>query len=102
METRMRVPLVLAGIPPEVQHVVVVNGRRYRLDLAYPELRIAVEYDGEEHRTQARARRDLVREADLASAGWRILRFDAAVVMRRPHQIVAEVQAELAARTAGR
>jgi very-short-patch-repair endonuclease len=102
METRMRIPLVLAGIPPEVQHVVVVNGRRYRLDLAYPELRIAVEYDGEEHRTQARARRDLLRESDLVSAGWLILRFDAAVVMRRPHQIVAEVQAELAARTVGR
>jgi very-short-patch-repair endonuclease len=102
METRVRIPLVLAGLPPEVQHVVVINGRRYRLDLAYPELRIAVEYDGEEHRGQARARRDLLREADLASAGWRILRFDAAVAMRRPHQIVAEVRAELAARSAGR
>ena len=92
-------PLVLAGLRPEVQYPVVVNGRRYRLDLAFPELWIAVEYDGAEHRLQARARRDLVREADLASAGWRILRFDAAVVMWRPDRIVAEVHAELAARS---
>ena len=100
MESRCRVALVLGGLPPAVQYSVIVNGRRYRLDLAYPGLLVAVEYDGEEHRTQARARRDLVREADLAGAGWRILRFDAGVVMRRPDQIVAEVRAELAARSA--
>jgi very-short-patch-repair endonuclease len=98
METRVRVPLVLADLRPEVQYPVVVNGRRYRLDLAFPELLIAVEYDGAEHRLQARARRDLAREADLLSAGWRILRFDAAVVMWRPDRVVAEVYAELAAR----
>ena len=98
METRVRVPLVLAGLRPEVQYPVVVNSRRYRLDLAFPELLIAVEYDGAEHRLQARARRDLLREADLTSAGWRILRFDAAVVMWRPDRVVAEVNAELAAR----
>ena len=37
METRVRVPLVLAGLRPEVQYPVVVNDRRYRLDLAFPE-----------------------------------------------------------------
>jgi very-short-patch-repair endonuclease len=98
METRVRVALVLGDLPPEVQYPVVVNGRRYRLDLAYPALLVAVEYDGQEHRSQARARRDLLREADLSEAGWRILRFDGGVVMRRPDQIVAEVRAELAAR----
>ncbi len=67
METRVRMPLVLAGLRPEVQYPVVVNGRRYRLDLAFPELLIAVEYDGAEHRPQARARRDLVREAELTA-----------------------------------
>jgi very-short-patch-repair endonuclease len=60
--------------------------------------RFTAHYDGQEHRSQARARRDLLREADLSEAGWRILRFDGGVVMRRPDQIVAEVRAELAAR----
>jgi very-short-patch-repair endonuclease len=96
MESRVRVVLVLGGLPPQVQYPVVVNGRRYRLDLAYPAQRVAVEYDGEAHRLQARARRDLVREADLTAAGWTVLRFDAHVVMSRPGRIVAEVRAELA------
>jgi very-short-patch-repair endonuclease len=99
METRVRVPLVLAGLRPEVQYPVIAKGRRYRLDLAFPDVLIAVEYDGAEHRLQARARRDLAREADLASAGWRILRFDAAIVMWHPDRVVAEVYAELAVRS---
>jgi very-short-patch-repair endonuclease len=99
MESRVRVVLVLGGLPPQVQYPVVVNSRTYRLDLAYPAQRVAVEYDGAEHRLQARARRDLVREADLVAAGWRVLRFDAAVVMLRPDEVVAEVFAVLAARS---
>jgi very-short-patch-repair endonuclease len=46
---------------------------------------------------QQRARRDLEREAALVSAGWRVLRFDAYVVLFAPERIVAEVRAELAA-----
>ena len=53
-----------------------------------------------DHRTQRRARRDLLREAALTARGWKILRFDADVVLYRPDRIVAEVAAELAARTA--
>jgi len=98
MESRARMALVLAGLPPAVQHPVVIRGRRYYLDLAYPDLRIAVEYDGADHRTQERARRDLEREAALVSAAWRVLRFDAHVVLFAPERIVAAVRAELAAR----
>ena len=88
--------LVLGGLPaPAVQHPVVIRGRRYYLDLAYPHRRIAIEYDGADHRTQQRARRDLEREAALSSAGWRMLRFDAYVVLFAPERIVAEVRAEL-------
>ena len=96
MESRIRVPLVLAGLPPEVQYPLVLRGRRYRLDLAYPGRRIAVEYDGDDHRTPRRARSDLVREAALAAAGWRVLRFDAEEVLFRPDRLVAPVRAELA------
>jgi len=42
----------------------------------------------------------LLREAALTALGWKILRFDADVVLYRPDRIVAEVAAELAARTA--
>jgi very-short-patch-repair endonuclease len=97
MESRSRLALVLGGLPPPaVQHPVVIRGRRYYLDLAYPHRLIAIEYDGADHRTQRRARRDLEREAALSSAGWRVLRFDAYVVLFAPERIVAEVRAELA------
>ena len=91
--------LHLGGLPaPAVQHPVVVRNGRYRLDLAYPEARLAIEYDGVDHRGQRRARRDLLREAALTAAGWKVLRFDADVVLFRPDRIAAEVRAELAAR----
>jgi very-short-patch-repair endonuclease len=102
MESRMRMALYLGGLPvPTVQHPVIARGSRYYLDLAYPEARLAIEYDGADHRTQRRARRDLLREAVLTALGWKILRFDADVVLYRPDRIVAEVATELAARTAG-
>jgi very-short-patch-repair endonuclease len=81
-----------------VQHPVIARGTRYYLDLAYPHARLAIEYDGAEHRTQRRARRDLVREAALTALGWFILRFDADVVLFRPGQLVEAVRGELPAR----
>ena len=98
MESRMRMALYLGGLPaPAVQHPVIAHGVRYYLDLAYPEAKLAIEYDGADHRSQRRARRDLLREAALTALGWKILRFDADVVLYRPDRIVAEVAAELAA-----
>ena len=95
MESRARLALVLSDLPPPaVQHPVIVGGRRYYLDLAYPQARLAIEYDGEDHRTRQRARRDLEREAALTSAGWHVLRFDAWVVLFHPERIVAAVRAK--------
>lgn len=100
MESRVRMALFLGGLPaPAVQHPVVARDRRYLLDLAYPHALLAVEYDGADHRLQARARRDLLREAALTELGWKILRFDADVVLFRPDRVAAVVRAELATRT---
>ena len=65
------------------------------LDLAYPSIRLAIEYDGETHRLQERAMRDLDRQAYLTDAGWKVLRFTAAQVMRRPTWVAARVREEL-------
>jgi very-short-patch-repair endonuclease len=91
--------LHLGGLPPPaVQHPVLTRGARYYLDLAYPDALLAIEYDGADHRGQRRARRDLLREAALVALGWKILRFDADVVLFRPERIAAEVRAELVTR----
>lgn len=55
MESQLRLALVSHGLPcPEVNHQVTCTGmdgkqRRFYLDLAYPEVKVAVEYDGRQH-----------------------------------------------------
>lgn len=98
MESRIRVIIVLDGLPsPVLQH----PAGPYRLDLSYPELKVAIEYDGDTHRTQERAMRDLNRQAYLTDDGWTVLRFTAAQVLRRPWWVAARVREELI-RAAGR
>jgi very-short-patch-repair endonuclease len=93
MESRTRMIIVLDGLPvPVLQHPV----GPYLLDLAYPTIRLAIEYDGEAHRSQERAMRDLDRQAYLSAAGWTVLRFTAAQIMRRPRWVAARVREELA------
>jgi very-short-patch-repair endonuclease len=93
METRIRLAIVLAGLPvPVLQYRV----GPYQLDMAYPDLMLAVEYDGREHLTQHRAMRDLNRQAYLTAAGWRrILRFPKEVVLHEPELIPSTVRREL-------
>ena len=49
----MRLTVIDAGLPqPEVNYDVIEAGRWLgQVDLAYPELRIAIEYEGEHHLT---------------------------------------------------
>jgi very-short-patch-repair endonuclease len=90
METRLRLLLVDAGCPePTVQHPV----GRYRLDLAYPQLKLAIEYDGDHHRDRAVFRADVERLNELRALGWTVLRFTAADLRRRPDRLVAQVLA---------
>jgi SAM-dependent methyltransferase len=62
-ETRLRVALVRAGLQPVVQHVVTDEHgfALARADLAYPDARLAVEYDGADHFDKMRAERDRFR-----------------------------------------
>jgi very-short-patch-repair endonuclease len=81
LETRVLRLLADAGLPlPRQQHRVVVDGRRYRVDLAYPELLVAIECDGFRwHAQRSDWDRDLRRQNDLVRTGWRVLRITAAM-----------------------
>lgn len=104
METRLRMLLVLAGLPePDVQHVVAVagGGPRYRLDLAYPDARVGVEYDGRQHAEDTRQwNHDLRRREALDDAGWKLLVVTAQDLFRRPDEVVRRVCTALVARGA--
>ncbi len=82
METRLRMLIVLAGLPePVVNHKLVSeDGRvRYRFDLSWPELKVAAEYDGRQHRSDLdQWDHDIARDEWLAGVaptgpwrGWR-------------------------------
>ncbi|MBF4161747.1 hypothetical protein [Nocardioides acrostichi] len=59
---------------PTSQFTVRLEGATYRLDLAYPHLRVAVEYDGEEfHTDPAHVEHDRARRAALRRAGWIVI-----------------------------
>jgi hypothetical protein len=77
LEARVTWWLAAAGLPAPVrQHPVLVQDHRYRVDLAYPDLRIAIELDGwAHHGTRGAFDHDRERGNDLELAGWTVLRF---------------------------
>jgi very-short-patch-repair endonuclease len=72
LETEMLQLLRRAGLPEPVrQHEVVVACRRFRVDLAYPDLKIALELDGDEPHFGARkSDSDDTRDGLLQLGGW--------------------------------
>ncbi|MEV4492213.1 DUF559 domain-containing protein [Micromonospora coxensis] len=98
METRLRLLLLDAGLGPvTAQHDVLDARGRFvgRVDLAWPALRVAVEYDGDHHRERAHFRQDVARLNALRAAGWLVLRFTADDVLRHPARTVALVAGAL-------
>ena len=103
METRLRLLLVLAGLPRPVANrdVVAHGGWIARPDLAYPELKIAIEYDGDHHRVSRRQwQSDIGRRRVLEEEGWLVLVFTADDVLRRGDDTVRRVRSALAQRRA--
>ena len=72
LETEMLQLLRGAGLPEPVrQHEVVVASRRFRIDLAYPDLKIALEIDGDEpHFGASKTDADNTRDGLLQLGGW--------------------------------
>jgi very-short-patch-repair endonuclease len=94
METRLRMLVVDAGLPrPKIQWVVQDERARTAvwLDLAWPELKIGIEYEGDVHTTSERVLRDVGRYTRLVDCGWRIYRYTKYEVYTEPERIVAEL-----------
>ncbi len=94
METRLRLLVVAAGLPrPEVQWVVqdVATRTAFWLDLAWPERRIGIEYEGEPHTEPGRVLRDIARHTRLVDLGWQVYRYTKREVYGDRARIVAEL-----------
>ena len=88
-----------AGLPePRSEVDVTVAGHRYRIDCAYPEGRVAIELDGQDHDEPVQIEADARRDAHLGSVGWIALRFTWRRFSREPDGVLAEVRTALADR----
>jgi hypothetical protein len=102
METRLRMLIVLAGLPePEVNVTVrTADGeplRRY--DLSYPAAKVIVEYDGRQHiEREDNWESDLDRREAIDDEGWRILVVTSRGIFREPDLTLLRISRLLRAR----
>lgn len=92
-ETWLRLLVLRAGLPsPVAQHVVRGPDGRFvaRVDFAWPERRVALEYDGLWHAEAGQFVRDRRRMDALADAGWRVT-FATAADRRAPADLLARL-----------
>jgi hypothetical protein len=102
METRLRLLLVLGGLPaPEVQYRLLdeYGFAVARFDLAYPEQKLAIEYDGHAHATRVLSNDDRFRDGTTGSYGWHTMRFSYDDVMLTRPRTLALVRDMIARRS---
>ena len=100
-ESHLRLLLASWGYPPEALDYDVRNTRGEFLgcsEIAYPRLRVAVEYEGDHHRVTTRQwNRDIEKYSAYAAAGWHTLRVTASLLYRYQHELRTRTEALLGA-----
>jgi very-short-patch-repair endonuclease len=98
-ESHLRVIIIQAGITGVAVNLPVTTsgGFRYRIDLAVPARKVAIEYQGEYHGDEAQRRTDMTRRARLEADGWYVLEVNADD-LRDPAELVQRIRRVLAAR----
>ena len=95
-ESGLRLIIVRGGLPPpETQ--IEFRDLRIRVDMGWREWKVAVEYDGVQHWTDAKQRAwDIERTELLETAGWVVVRVSAAM-LARPAILVERIRGKLRA-----
>ena len=98
MESEARLVMLDGGLEePVLQHQIIDrDGRVWRVDFAWPDRLVAVEYDGFEwHSSSATLRRDRQKRAALEELGWRVMSIVSDDVRRQPLAMVRRIDAHL-------
>ena len=103
METRLRLLLTRSGLPePRLNPAIRIGDQTLHPDLLYPQWRVAIEYEGEQHRTDERQwRHDIWRREVFEDAGWRQIRVTKDDILKEPEALLARVARILAKRAHG-
>ena len=100
-ETKTRLVLVAGGLPrPQTQIEIRTEWGIFlaRVDMGWAEWKVAVEFDGAHHWTDAVQRtRDIDRLAELEARGWTVVRVSADMLRNRPQVVVERTRRALVA-----
>lgn len=74
-ESEVRLLIVSAGLPEPLVNLEITHNGEWvgRPDLAYPDLKIAIEYEGDHHRDAAIFNDDILRREMFIAAGWTVI-----------------------------
>ncbi len=99
-ESLARAHLVLNRVPRPLCNLDVYDHGRWlaRVDMAWPDYRLIVEYDGAVHLQEQQRRRDAQRRNLLQEAGWMVITFTAED-LKRPWLMATQVKRALATRS---
>jgi hypothetical protein len=99
METRLRMLIVLAGLPEPDVNVIVYNDDgtwRRRYDLCYQRIKLIVEYDGRQHAEDPRQwTGDLARREEFDDEGYRVIVVTARGIYVDPVSTLKRVRRQL-------
>jgi very-short-patch-repair endonuclease len=98
MESEARLAMIDGGLPPPMLQYEIIdgNGELRRVDFAWPEERVAVEYDGMDwHSGPDAMRRDRRRQVALQDVGWIVIPIVFEDVRYRAWDFVARIDRQL-------
>jgi very-short-patch-repair endonuclease len=98
MESEARLVMIDGGLPmPVLQYEIIDrNWRTWRVDFAWPDRKVAVEYDGFDwHSDPEKFRVDRQKRAALQEIGWSVMSIVGDDVRRRSWDMVRRIEIEL-------
>ncbi|MEX2279581.1 MAG: hypothetical protein WEA76_05775 [Acidimicrobiia bacterium] len=97
LERRARDLIATAGLPMPIHEYPIPWALGRRFDDAYPEQRLAIEWDSRRYHGQLEAfEADRLRDRTAALHGWRVIRFTWQDVEQRPAMVVESIRLLLA------
>lgn len=103
-ETRTRLAILDAGLPrPSTQVTILDAANRFvaQVDLCWPQWRVVVEYDGDDHLTRKRQAKDMMRVNALGAIGWTVIKVKAELLADPRKRAIVIEQIRGALRQAG-
>jgi hypothetical protein len=92
LERKGRAALIAVGLPPPVAQYPIAWSPGRRFDDAYPDAKLAIEWDSRAwHQQRSAMQSDRQRDREAAIHGWHVIRFTWDDVSKRPGEVGATV-----------